>query len=352
MDGAIDPNRTSQSNGGLPVTAQIAVDVMGGSGGVSTNVEGIAALDDVRGLILVGDRGLIVQQPQTGALLERGACIHDASEWLTGTESINEVLRHRPNTSMAVCARLVKTGKAAGMVTSGDTRALMALARLHLGTLSGLRRPAIIKAFSGDLGNFWMLDLGANVDCTATVLVQFAKLGKIIASLGEKSPPIRRVALLNIGTERGKGPKILNDAATMIQLQLPELSWVGFVEPSELFEGKADIVVCDGFVGNLVLKTLEGTATHLGRTIKRGLLGGSWLSKLGVTLARPDIEAIRDELDPQNYNGALLAGIRDGVVVKSHGSAGALGFSNAILQTRDYVDAQLITQLEAALDSR
>ena len=323
---------------------------MGGRGGVSANIAAMNAVVEAEGLILVGDRELIEKQPDIATLLARGARIEHAADWLTGEESLNEVLRDRPQASMAVCARLVKSADAGGMVSSGDTRALMALTRRYLGTLPGLQRPAIAKSFTGDHGPFWMLDLGANIECSAELLVQFAKLGQTIAVLSDKTVT-PRVALLNIGTEQGKGPLILIEAAARIQRELSGLQWAGFVEPNELFDGKADIVVCDGFVGNLLLKTLEGTAMYLGRTIRRGLLGGSWLSKLGVSLARPDIEAIHDELDPQNYNGALLAGIREGVVVKSHGSTGAAGFRNAVQQTRAYVAGGLVTRLQDALDS-
>jgi glycerol-3-phosphate acyltransferase PlsX len=323
--------------------------MMGGAGGASTNLAAISHLTDVRGLILVGDAAVLEAHPSVSNLVHQGARVEHTPDWLTGAESLSEVLRHRPDASMAVCARLVKSRQADAMVSSGDTRALMALSRRYLGTLPGLQRPAITKAFNGEQGTFWMLDLGANIDCSARVLLQFAKLGKTIASLSDGRDSANRVALLNIGTEQGKGPQILNEAAELIRNELGDVEFVGFVEPNELFEGRADLIVCDGFVGNLLLKTLEGTAMHLGRTIQKGLLGGSWLTKLGVSLARPDIEAIRDELDPQNYNGALLAGIRDGVVVKSHGSTGALGFRNAIQQTRVYLDADLTTKLAIAL---
>ena len=324
----------------------IAVDVMGGSGGVETNLRAIEGLDDPSNLILVGDQS-VISADLNEALASRLEIEH-TDDWLTGAESLVEVLRHRPNASMARCAELVRSGRAAGMVSSGDTRALMALTRRHLGTLPGLQRPAITKAFLGDAGPFWMLDLGANIDCSPHLLLQFARLGREIARLTGRTTG-SRVALLNIGTEQGKGPETLTEACDLIGAQAPDIELVGFIEPNELFEGHADVVVCDGFVGNLLLKTLEGTATFLGRRIKQALVGGSWLTRIGATLARTDIDALRDELDPQNYNGALLAGIRGGVVVKSHGSTGSLGFMNAVEQTRGFVEADLVAKLERAV---
>ena len=181
------------------MTLSVAIDVMGGRGGVSANIAAMNAVVEAEGLILVGDRELIEKQPDIATLLARGARIEHAADWLTGEESLNEVLRDRPQASMAVCARLVKSADAGGMVSSGDTRALMALTRRYLGTLPGLQRPAIAKSFTGDHGPFWMLDLGANIECSAELLVQFAKLGQTIAALSDKTVT-PRVALLNIGT--------------------------------------------------------------------------------------------------------------------------------------------------------
>ncbi|MFQ3347131.1 MAG: glycerol-3-phosphate acyltransferase PlsX [Candidatus Azotimanducaceae bacterium] len=307
----------------------IAVDLMGGSTGVANNLAACAEFRSAKDLVLVGQREAVQGTASAQILAVNGATFLYAEDFLDGSESLSDVLRNRPNSSMAVCAKLLANNEVKAVVSSGDTKALLGLARSHVGTLPGLQRPAITKSFQGNTRQFYMLDLGANVNCSENMLTQFAKLGAALAYAGEGIPSIQsvRVALLNIGTERGKGTEQLNSvAATLGRDQ--GLDYVGFVEPTELFSGVADVIVCDGFSGNIMLKTLEGVASHIRQRLRGLVQGNEALSAFGR------------ELDPERYNGALMAGL-NGIVVKSHGSTGKLGFLSALNQANDYVGSGL-----------
>ena len=257
---------------------------------------------------------------------------------MLGSESLADVLRSRDETSLSKSAQLLADGKVDALISSADTKALMGLARSHVGTLQGLRRPAIAKAFQGINRSFYMLDLGANVDCPPTLLYQFACLGSALAGTDEtfSTKNAVNVAILNIGTEANKGKDDLHAAAQLIDAAT-SFDFVGYLEPNELFTGRADVVVTDGFSGNLVLKTIEGLAGFLRRDLANHELTNNELRELDK------------RMDPQRYNGALLAGI-NGVVVKSHGSATKRGFCSAILQGREYVKAGLVQSSARALE--
>ena len=307
----------------------MAVDLMGGSTGVENNLAACAEFSKPEDLVLVGQQALIQGTPHAKVLAAKGATFLYADDFLVGSESLIEVLRNRPDTSMAVCSKLLASNDVEAVVSSGDTKALLGLARSHVGTLPGLQRPAIIKSFQGNAGQFYMLDLGANVNCSENMLSQFAKLGAALAYSGGGFESLHsvRVALLNIGTESGKGTGLLNGvAATLSRDQ--RLDFVGFVEPTELFSGCADVIVCDGFTGNIMLKTLEGVASHIRQKLRVLAQGNDALSAFGR------------ELDPERYNGALMAGL-NGIVVKSHGSTGKLGFLSALNQADKYVESGL-----------
>ena len=237
--------------------------------GVENNLAACAEFSKPEDLVLVGQQALIQGTPHAKVLAAKGATFLHADDFLVGSESLIEVLRNRPDTSMAVCSKLLANKDVEAVVSSGDTKALLGLARSHVGTLPGLQRPAIIKSFQGNAGQFYMLDLGANVNCSENMLSQFAKLGAALAYSGGGFESLHsvRVALLNIGTESGKGTGLLNGvAATLSRDQ--RLDFVGFVEPTELFSGCADVIVCDGFTGNIMLKTLEGVASHIRQKLR------------------------------------------------------------------------------------
>jgi glycerol-3-phosphate acyltransferase PlsX len=231
---------------------------------------------------------------------------------------------------------LLSEGAVDGVVSAGDTAALLGLSRLLLEMVPGIERPAICKAIQGMRGPFWMLDLGANLDCSSRQLAQFAAMGATLARhAGGVAEP--RVALLNVGTEDGKGPAVLHEAAGLLR-DAPGLSYVGYIEGNALFEGVADVVVCNGFAGNIALKSIEGAARMAGHLLTRLVSTLSPLQKAGLALSRSRLQALRGDFNPQRYNGASFVGL-GGTVVKSHGAADAEGFAFAIEQARAEVAA-------------
>jgi len=241
----------------------------------------------------------------------------------------SQALRRAKTTSMGVAIDLVKQGKAGAAVSAGNTGALMAMAKLALRTMPGIDRPAL-AALMPSLGanDTVMLDLGANTECDARNLVQFAVMGAAYArtAFDLESP---RVALLNIGTEELKGTEEIRDAAAMLRgaTHLP-LQFTGFIEGNRLSRGDVDVIVCDGFSGNIALKTAEGTARFVADLLRRAFQS-STRSKIGFLISRPATELLRHHLDPNNHNGAVFLGL-NGLVVKSHGGANEVGIDNAI----------------------
>jgi glycerol-3-phosphate acyltransferase PlsX len=226
---------------------------------------------------------------------------------------------------MRIAINLVKSGEAHACVSAGNTGALMATARFVLKTLPGIDRPAIASALPSEKGNTYMLDLGANADCTAEQLLQFAVMGAMLVSCVEhKANPT--VGLLNIGSEDIKGNEVVKQAGEL--LRASHLNFYGNVEGNDIFKGTVDVVVCDGFVGNVALKTTEGLAHMMGKFLTQEFKK-SWLTKVMALGAMPVLKAFKKRLDPRHYNGASFLGLR-GIVVKSHGGADAVAFLNAI----------------------
>lgn len=291
-------------------------------------------------LILVGDetelRDLVTRiigdQP-------RLSIVH-TSEVVEMSESPVDALRKKKDSSMRVAINLVKDGSAEACVSAGNTGALMATAKFVLRMLPGIDRPAIITELPAIGGTLHMLDLGANTMCSAEHLFQFAVMGSIVTTdiTGIESP---RIALLNIGAEDTKGHGTVKDAAAMITAS--SLNYVGFIEGSELFSGKADVVVTDGFTGNVALKTMEGTAGFVSHSLRQAFTR-NWLAKLQALLARPVLKSVAVEMDSRKYNGATLVGL-NGIVIKSHGSADSYAFQHAIDTAVVEVQNQVPTQI-------
>ena len=276
-------------------------------------------------LILVGDRdelsGLVTRIVGD----ERRLRIVHATEVVNMSDTPKEAVRRKKDSSMRVAINLVKSGEAHACVSAGNTGALMATAKFVLKMLPGIERPAIIGELPAIGGSLHMLDLGANTLGTAEQLFQFAVMGSIVASdIMDVDQP--RVALLNIGAEVTKGHDTVKDAAAL--LSASSLNYVGFIEGSELFSGKADVVVTDGFTGNVALKTMEGTVGLVRHYVKRGF-ARNWLSRVQALLAGTVLQRITRETDSRNYNGATLVGL-NGIVIKSHGSADSYAFQHAI----------------------
>lgn len=306
----------------------VAIDAMSGDGGTAVIVEAVrtvlARRDDVH-LVLVGDPDRILQCIGSTPLPQDSFSIVPATEVVTMDDSAAIALRTKKKSSMRLAINLVKEGKADACVSSGNTGALMAISKFVLKTVRGIDRPAIAAIIPAINGHTHMLDLGANVDSSSTNLYQFALMGSILAQAvdGTERP---RVALLNIGSEDIKGNEQVKLAAPL--LANSSLNYIGFVEGNEIYTDKVDVVVCDGFVGNVSLKTSEGVARMVSHYLKEEFKRSLWNKLVGL-VARPVLRAFGNRIDPRRYNGASLLGLQ-GVVVKSHGSADALAFANAI----------------------
>lgn len=307
----------------------LAIDAMGGDHGPSVTVQAAAAAigrHPTLTLILVGDRDRLERQverldPPVRARLR----IQAASQVVDMDESPSQALRSKRDSSMRVAIDLVRSGEADACVSAGNTGALMATARYRLKTLPGIDRPAICTTIPCRGGRFRMLDLGANVDCTAEHLFQFAVMGSVLVeALGDSDQP--RIGLLNLGEEEIKGNDQVKHAAQL--LQDSDLEYIGYVEGDSMFRNVADLVVCDGFTGNVALKSSEGVAAMISQYL-RDEFNRNLLTRLAGLVAMPVLRALRRRLDHRQYNGASLLGLR-GVVVKSHGSADAWSFEQAI----------------------
>ncbi len=307
----------------------IALDAMGGDFGSSVVVP--AAIDALKqhadiNIILVGDEQVLgdAVKSGSGADLSR-LTIHHASEQVEMDELPSHALRNKKDSSMRVAINLVKEGRADACVSAGNTGALMATARFVLKMLPGIHRPAICTALPSMTSHTWMLDLGANVDCEAEDLLQFAVMGSVLAKAmdGNQSP---RIGLLNVGEEEIKGNEQVKRAS--ILLAESNLAYAGYAEGDDIYIGNFDVIVCDGFVGNVSLKTTEGVAKMIAFFIRQEF-GRNLLTKLAALVALPVLKAFRRRIDPRLYNGASLLGLR-GIVIKSHGDADIIGFANAI----------------------
>jgi glycerol-3-phosphate acyltransferase PlsX len=300
-------------------------------------------------LILVGDEAVLQDLVTRIVGNEPRLSIVHASEVVAMGESPVDALRKKKDSSMRVALNLLKSGAAAACVSAGNTGALMATAKYVLKMLPGIDRPAIITELPAIGGTLHMLDLGANTLCSAEHLFQFAVMGSIVTAdiTGIKAP---KIALLNIGAEDTKGHDTVRDAAAM--LTASSLNYVGFIEGSELFSGKADVVVTDGFTGNVALKTMEGTVGLASHYLRRAFTNG-WLARMQALLSRPVLRSLAEEMDSRKYNGATLVGL-DGIVIKSHGGADSYAFQHAIdtavVEVQNQVPQQIgrLLQREAA----
>ncbi len=308
------------------MTVTVAIDCMGGDHGPEVTVQ--AALDFVRKhedvcAILVGIEEKI--RPFLGQADQSRLVIRHASEVVAMDESPALAIRTKKDSSMRVALDLVKSGEADACVSAGNTGALMAISRFVLKMLPGIDRPAICAVLPTMSGHVHVLDLGANVDCSPEHLLQFGIMGaSLVGAIEHKDRPT--VGILNIGEEDIKGNDVVKRAAEL--LKDSGLNFVGNIEGDGLYKGEAEVVVCDGFVGNVALKASEGLAQMLA-TFLRQEFGRNLLTKLAALVALPVIRHFKRRVDHRRYNGASLLGLR-GIVVKSHGSADAFSFGNAL----------------------
>ncbi len=310
------------------MTITLAVDAMGGDHGPSVTIPAsINALSkyDQLHIILVGDQELIQTELQKNKYTNTRLSIQHASEVVEMDESPQSALKNKKDSSMRVAINLIKEGKAQACVSAGNTGALMATARYVLKMLPGIDRPAIASSLPSQKGTTYMLDLGANTDCTAENLLQFAVMGAMLVSSVTGNPK-PSVGLLNIGSEDMKGNEVVRQAGEL--LRRSHLNFYGNVEGNDIFKGTTDVVVCDGFVGNVALKTAEGIAQLMGRFLTQEFKR-NWITKSMAFVSLLVLNRFKKRLDPRRYNGASFLGLK-GIVVKSHGGADSYSFFYAI----------------------
>ena len=335
----------------------VAIDAMGGDFGLSVTVPAsLQALERHQNLhlILVGDQALLLQEMAKHKNFQYDAArlsVQHASQWVEMDEAPTQALRYKKDSSMRVAVNLVKEGKAQACVSAGNTGALMSVAHFVLKTIEGIDRPAIVSSIPTYGKDMRMLDLGANVDSSAMHLVQFAIMGSLLTSVMANIPQ-PKVYLLNIGEEIIKGNKQVKETARLLS-EMQVINYQGYLEGDALFKGDADVVVCDGFVGNVALKTSEGAALFMMRLTKEGFQRNMF-TRLAAWVALPILKGVIKRVDPSRYNGATFVGLK-GIVVKSHGRANKKGFvyaiEAAILQAEKNILHHLSDEIEKLLKS-
>jgi glycerol-3-phosphate acyltransferase PlsX len=332
---------------------RIAIDAMGGDGGPAAMIAGAARArrrDSSLEFLVYGDERQVRAQLERHNRLRSAVTVVDSPEAIGASEKPTQAIRRAGTTSMGMAINAVKGGKADAAVSGGNTGAMMAMSKLALRTMPGIDRPAL-SALLPTLGenDCVMLDLGANTECDAQNLVQFAVMGAAYARtvLGIAKP---RVKLLNIGTEELKGTDELKEAASLLrEADYLPFRFDGFTEGDQLSRGHVDVVVTDGFSGNIALKTAEGTARFVTDLLRRAFKS-SFRSKAGFALSRPALDLLKVHLDPNNHNGAVFLGL-NGLVVKSHGAATPKGVANAIHVAASMVRNDITRKIGEDLDN-
>ncbi|TVX97713.1 phosphate acyltransferase PlsX [Cohnella terricola] len=321
---------------------RIAIDAMGGDHAPNAHVESVlsaaAEWPDTQ-LILVGDPDVL--RPLLGDNAPGNISIEAASEVIENEDEPVRAVRRKTNSSMVVAGRMVKEGLADAMISSGNTGALMATGLLVVGRLTGIERPALAAMFPTlDNKGLLALDMGANMDAKPEHLLQYALMGSLYRSKvhGISKP---RVGLLNVGTEAAKGNELTK--ITYGLLENAPIHFVGNIEARDVLEGVCDVMICDGFSGNILLKAIEGAASSIFKLLREELTS-SLMSKVAAAAMKPNFRRIRDRMDYNEYNGAPLLGI-NGLVVKGHGSSDAKAMKTAIRQTRTAISNRLIASL-------
>jgi glycerol-3-phosphate acyltransferase PlsX len=327
---------------------RIAIDSMGGDLGLRTTLPAVLQslsrypqLD----IVLVGDSQQIGDAIKEGLGPDRLAIFH-ASQTVEMADKPAIVLRQKKDSSIRVAIDLLQQGEVQAVVSAGNTGALMTAGCYVLNTLPGVERPAICKAMPVSDGCGYVLDLGANVDSSASQLYKFAQMGSAMCKAvnGVEEP---KVALLNIGSEAIKGNEQVKRAAELMSSD-QQLHYIGFIEANQLFNGGFDVLVCDGFVGNVALKSCEGTASYIASLLKQEL-SNSWRVSLAAKVLKPVLKRIFQKLNPQQYNGASFLGLK-GVVVKSHGNSNVDSFMCAIKQALFEVERNMLSSIERQLN--
>ena len=328
----------------------ISVDAMGGDKSPQVVIEGLAIAAkhnrDIRFLVF-GDEEQVQAELKKYPILKDVCQLRHSPERVHNEDKPSQVIRNK-NTSMYQAIDAVRQGEAQAVVSAGNTGALMAISKMLLKTIQKIHRPAIVSIMPHQFGKYVMLDLGANTECDALNLAEFALMGDIFArhALGLSRP---RVALLNIGAEEMKGKEEIRHAAHLIKTSRLDIDFIGYIEPHEIPEGKADVIVTDGFTGNIALKSIEGTAKLMVRLIKDAVKK-SFLAKLGLPFMLGVGLNIKKTMDPRLYNGAMFVGL-NGLSVKSHGGTDALGYSVAVGNAINLVRQNFVSTIRDELET-
>ena len=328
----------------------ISIDAMGGDNSPKVVIEGLNLAHkrnpDIRFLVY-GDEIKVNQEMERFPSLKAVCQIFHTEEFVHNEDKPSHVIRNRA-TSMYQAVEAVKRGDAQAVVSAGNTGALMAISKMVLKTIHKIHRPAIVSIMPRQEGCYVMLDLGANTECNGVNLAEFAIMGNIFAkyALGLNSP---RVALMNIGAEEMKGKEEIHNAASIIKNSNLNLNFIGYIEPHEIPQDKADVVVADGFSGNIALKSVEGTSRLIMRIIKQSIKE-SFFAKLGIPFMLGAMKKLKNKMDPRLYNGAMFVGL-NGLSVKSHGGTDAFGFSIAIENAARLVRKDFVGSIRHELEN-
>ena len=327
----------------------ISIDAMGGDHSPRVVIEGLAIAakknQDIN-FLLFGDETKVTPILNQYPDLKKVCELRHAPEMVHNEDKPSQVIRNR-NTSMFMAIDAVRKGEAQAIVSAGNTGALMAMSKLVLKTIQKIHRPAIVSIMPHYSGKYVMLDLGANTECSAINLAEFALMGDILArhALGIEKP---KVALLNIGAEEMKGKEEIRQAAQLIKNSSMNIDFRGYVEPHEIPNGVADVIVSDGFTGNIALKSTEGTARLVIKMVKNAIKNSFW-AKLGLPFMMGVILKIKKTMDPRLYNGAMFVGL-NGLSVKSHGGTDALGFSVAVSNAASLVRRNFVATIRSEVE--
>ncbi len=327
----------------------IAIDAMGGENSPYKVLKGtelfIKNIDNVD-LFLFGNKNQILLEIKKNRILLKNYRIINTDENVSDNDNASTILRSRKNSSIYKALEFVKNNSDSGFVSAGNTAAIMILSRLHLGMINGIDRPAICSIIPTKVNYSLMLDLGANVIVTPANLLQFALMGYCYYSLiNAKNKP--KIGILNIGTENNKGLEFLQDASDLLKKSFLKENFIGFIEPHKITSGECDIIISDGYTGNIMLKSAEGISDFIISNL-RVMFNKSLKNKLAYKLLEKDIIKLKNQVNPEIYNGALLIGL-NGTSIKSHGSANSVAFSHALMRCYDTINDNLNKQIISSI---
>lgn len=330
---------------------KIAIDGMGGDNAPKAVIEGvIQALKEYKGIeyYITGPKEQIEEELKKYQYDEKLVKIVDAREVISPNEHPVMALKKKKDSSICKALKLVKDKECDAVISAGSTGAFLAGCTLIVGRIKGVERPALAPIMPGKNGSFMIVDAGANVDCKPNYLVQFAKMGKVYYQgvLGNDNPSI---GLVNIGAEEEKGNELTKSVHKLLKEE-DSLNFVGNVEPRDTSKGDVNVLVCDGFVGNTLLKMYEGVASTLLKMIKEEILSGGIMSKIGAGLLSPVFKSLKVKFDYKEYGGAPFLGV-EGICIKAHGSSDGKAFKNAIRQTKTFYDNGVLEKIKAELQN-